>query len=205
MLTWAVGMGCLSFPSQCAINHTYTYLQCISKKDNKVLQIQHKVRVVTVWLRRQRSVSERCHSCGSISILHKCVLCSRVWEFVFRLRVSLQSASSGRRWFWTAPTPKAPPRTLYSPNPAWCEGRDPPQQRSWMEGRQQRRENSWYTKTKRHCSSARLSLRQVQGLPEVLPSPYIRNTKCVYITSYDVLWYIDGLYNILSATADFGA
>ena len=27
---------------------TQTYLQCISKEDNEVLQIQHQVRVVTV-------------------------------------------------------------------------------------------------------------------------------------------------------------
>lgn len=52
-----------------------------------------------------------------------------------------QSASAGQQWFWTAPAPTAPPHTLCWPNPVWCAGRDPPQQRSL---RGKKAKNSWY-------------------------------------------------------------
>lgn len=49
---------------------------------------------------------------------------------------AILSESLRRQWFWTVPTPKVPPRTPCWPNPVWCEGHDPPQQRNYIERRQ---------------------------------------------------------------------
>lgn len=163
MLTRAVWIPCIPFLYS-AHSVTHTYLQSISKQDYKVLQIEHQVGVVTVWLQRQRNMSDL----SSRTSVHV----PKMSDFAFSLCV-LQSASSGQRWFWTAPAPKAPPRTLYWPNPESCEGRDPPQQRSWMEGSQQHREGPWEIKrigidaqqtVKQECSSAG------RGPPETLLS-----------------------------------
>lgn len=57
-----------------------------------------------------------------------------------------QSASAGQQWFWTAPAPTAPPHTLCWPNPVWCAGRDPPQQRS-LRGKKPKTVDIYWTKT----------------------------------------------------------
>ncbi len=62
---------------------THTYLQCISKKNNEVLQIQHQVRVVTVRLRKQTSVSV---CCGCCEITHLWINVRRAVVRPYRVR-----------------------------------------------------------------------------------------------------------------------
>ena len=101
--------------------------------------------------------------------------------FVFGLLESLPSASSRRRWFWTAPTPKAPPRTLCWPNPAWCEGRGPPPRRSWG----MRKENKL---NKIGWGSWMNILSVSDQMSKSLWGRTFRSVIC-HVVSWQILWY----------------
>lgn len=67
----------------------HTHLQRISKEDNKVLQIQHQVRVVAVGLWRERDASQ----CVCVKHLIK-PICLKLTECVLRAATILDKANS---------------------------------------------------------------------------------------------------------------